>query len=79
MPFLQKGTEVKITDDKMKKIGCFALKHKAKYSRFQHDATTSQVALSRRVENAPLIRNWKSQFRVRFRLTASSFLKLPIC
>ena len=52
MPCLQKGNKVQITDDKMTKIGCFALQHKAKYSRFRHDVKTAQVALPRRVENA---------------------------
>ena len=52
MPCLQKGNKVQITDDKMTKIGCFALYHKAKYSRFRHDVKTAQVALPRRVENA---------------------------
>ena len=84
MPCLQKGNKVQITDDKMTKIGCFALQHKAKYSRFRHDVKTAQVALPRRVKtsgkrraHAPFIRNWKSHFRPRFRLNASSFLKLP--
>ena len=79
MPCLQKGNKVQITDDKMKKrLFCLITQSEIlTFSARRQNSSGRVVKTTRkRREHAPFIRNSKSQFRPRFRLTASSLLKL---